>query len=522
MIALPERLREVWTEPPQRFSQRVFVENHLNQTQRLHPLWQEQAELMAALATVLRILVVKPRQMGASTIVQAFLFAKTYRSPHARKVLQIVHEEDAQKRFHKMLSVMIEGLPPEMRWGTERNSVSETIFSHNGAAFRRVVAGARGQGRSWTYNDIHSTEMAHYPTGSSSVRGTADSDVFASAQSTLHDPTGHVIVESTGNGPRGKFFAMASNAMRDPAWRFVFIPWTAIDRYEMEPWAGFELTTEEEALSKKHDISRRKMAWRRWKLTTGDYTPTQFRKEYPLHPLDPFSFDVSGWFDQEQLGEYMHLLTPAELNDRRELRIFEPPVAGETYYIGMDCAGGTGRDESVIVVLRSDLWQVAHWSSSRTDVPTQALRLAELAKLYNNALCLVETNNMGLEVLERARMYALRLWTDEEGGDWYSTGGRSSTKRKLMVFAREILDAGHALPKEPETIRQLQNIVEKPNGKIEARMRDEHDDRGIALCLAIYCAQRWWRPTTKLDAEKERLKRQLAWRRQQHPLRRAA
>ncbi|WP_196302654.1 hypothetical protein, partial [Streptococcus pneumoniae] len=72
---------------------------------------------------------------------------------------------------------------------------------------------------------------------------------------------------------------------------------------------------------------------------------------------------------------------------------------------------------------------------------------------------------------------------------------------------REVLDDQRTRPKDVTTILQLQNIVEKALGKIEARGY-EHDDRAISYCLALWCARRYSLRAEKLDPMKERAENQ--------------
>ena len=79
------------------------------------------------------------------------------------------------------------------------------------------------------------------------------------------------------------------------------------------------------------------------------------------------------------------------------------------------------------------------------------------------------------------------LWKDDNGNDFYSSGGRAGeSKRELYVDARELVREGIAEFNDPETVRELLTIVEKVNGRIEAQ-GDGHDDLADATVLAWRC-----------------------------------
>jgi hypothetical protein len=515
----PATLREWWHEPPEVFAQRLTIENTTNDLQAMSPLFVEQVAYVEALARSKRIIAIKPRQVGFTTAATLFFFAKTYRAANRRLVLQTVHDDDARDRVRRMVEVAYEELPRELRFGVKHNS-RRTEFPHNRAGFRRVIAGRKGQGRAFTFTDYHATEMAFYPARSSALAGAdqdADADLFSSIQAAMHDPTGHIVVESTGNGPRGLFHRLVQQAAngKHPGMEFVFLPWTVSPRYrfdgldgrpslaEVYP-TGFEPNDAEVELARKYGLTSEQLGWRRWKLEVQGYTEVRFRREYPLTWMDPFILDESAWFSQVRLDE-MAALTRLDRLFTQDfgVQVFVPPEPGRRYFIGADTSGGVRRDEFVLHVLRDDLEHCATFASSELKEDGQALMLARVASMFNDALVLVEANNFGAAVIELCRGLGVNLWRTRDGDFWYSTGrGSGDRKRQMMLHARKMIDGEMTRAKDPQTILQLQVVVEKPNGRIEAR-GDGHDDRAIAFCLALLCAERYTTPT-EYDPEEAR------------------
>ena len=495
-----KHLRKVWQdEDPRPFMRALYLLNTRNRPQVASPLWPEQDELVDAVINNQNVLTVKPRQVGFTTILCLLFFARAYRSPDAHKVLQVAHDPKAIRKLTKVVRTAYDYLPPELQFGLKVDSREQTEFAHNRAGFDRILAGAKGQARGDTYNDAHFTEMAFYA-ASTSARGKADqdsdADIFSSVQAAMHDPAGRTVVESTGDGPRGKFYDMVKVAMNDPEWRFIFIPWSRVDRYTSPVPRGFEPNDEERKLQRDHGLTLGQLAWRRKKMASRGMTPIRFRREYPLTWMDPFILQGAGWYDFDALN-FMAATIPPGRNDRGELRLYEPFEAGRRYFIGMDCCGGVGGDEACIKVLRDDLVVVAQWASRTTDTAGQALWLSRLGGMYGIPLTIVEANTYGAIVIEKVRaLGGVRLWTHPDTQKPFTaTGGRAGqTKREALVYSKELVDKAHVVENDLETMRQLQCIVEHSDGRIEKRYKDDYDDRADALYLALWAARGHWRP----------------------------
>ncbi len=491
-------------EPPEVFAQRLAIENLQNDVQSMSPLLYEQVEYLRVLATHRITVAIKPRQVGFTTAATLFFFAMLFRSPGARTLLQTVHDEDSYVRVRRMVEVAYAGLPRALRGGL-RSNARRTEFRHNHARFQRLIAGKRGQGRSGTYNDFMATEAAFYPQKSSALAGAdqaVDSDLFSSILAAMHDSTGRVLVESTGNGPEGFFprLVAAAASGRDPGVGFVFLPWTASPRHERDVPEGFELDDEEQRLAREHGVTLRQLAWRRYKFEVELYTTVRFRREYPLTLEEPFRLDDAAWFSQDALGLASTLALKETPTIEDGLIMFLPPEPGRKYFIGADTSGGVRKDEFVLQVLRDDLQHAATFASSNMKEPAQAMTASRVAGLYNGAMVLVEQNNFGHAVTEILQAMGVRLWRDNATGDFYFAN--RERKKQTMLLARRRIDEYHTRPADLATVLQLQTVVEKPNGRIEARTG--HDDRAIAYALAILCAERFTGYLERYDADAAR------------------
>jgi hypothetical protein len=520
-VSYSDDILRAWGDPRE-FITRLFVLNERNKKTPLNPLWEEQVEFLLALIAFRNVFAVKPRQVGFTTIATAFLLWKAYTSPDPRRVAQMTNDETNQKRLLLVLRTFIENMQPQIRCRLEPDSIDTTGFSHNGAAFDRLLAGAKGQGRGWSYNDVHATEMHKWAAGTSASRGQeedAASEAWASLLSTVHDPDAHTIVESTGDGPRGLHYRLWLTARTDPEWKLVFVPWSAVPRYRRKPSPNFELDDTERKLMKQHGLDLEQIAWRRWKIKTQGYSEMRFRREYPLTDAEPFSIDFLSWFDGEEINSQLGLVSPAAASADAQRQggwtFYEAPQRGRSYFAGGDTSGGVERDDAALTILRDDLVEVAHWSSSSASPDEQAHEFHRGAGMYD-ALLLVEANKYGTYVLRKLREKGgVKLWVDDKGRDFWSEGGKAGdSRRDAYVHARDVFAAGWTLIRTPETLRQMASIIERPKtGKIAPRTDHELDDRAMSWVLAQWCSRRYVSPSGTIDNEKARIQRLLKWRR---------
>lgn len=500
-----ERIREVFADG-RAFIAGLQIRDTRNRTRAIsREVWPEQWAWLDALLDPLAAYVIglKPRQVGYTTLTQAYLFWMAYTSAHPWRALSMAHEDKAQKRMRQMVATFYKKLPRELQFGIDVNNLDETSFSHNEAGLDRGVAGGRGQGRSYTYNAFHGTEMAFWPGGTAQAgaaddeSGDAASNAFSSITATLHDENKKIILESTGNGPQGPFFGLWNQACEPGSqWRRVFVPWTSVERYrdrltdEQKRELERDLDDDEKTLVSKLGLSLEQISWRRTKMRTENWTQLRFRREYPATDQDPFLVTMAGWYDADRVnGSLTRMPAAGDTNDPYVR--FLPYERHRRYYMGVDTAGGVRRDHAVIHVLRDDLAHAARWASNTADPVEQALWVDRIGLEYGTPLGLIEANKYGQIVINRVR--GIRLWKTPEGRDFWSTGDRAgASKLEALTYAREAVNKGWSEARCGHTLRQLLRIVQKPNGKIEGAGRS-HDDFAMAYALALYCARDGYR-----------------------------
>jgi hypothetical protein len=452
----------------------------------LHP---EQVEVMQAFGTHDQILILKPRQIGITTIVLALLYVDLTTCPDPISLLSITHEMGAMGRMNGMLRTFNDGVPRMVRPPLTKDNSRELEWAHNGAIARQVMAGGRGAARSHTHQMLHATEMGFWPKGSAASAGAdVDRTMWASANATLHEgPHRKVVVESTGDGPTGIFYELCKAAQTSSDWAFLFFPWSRFSAYELDVPKDWRPAREEEELAVEWGLSDRKLAWRRAKLITMGGDVRRFRKEYPLSWMDPFLLTDQMWFDIENLNRWAASLSASVA--KTGLTVFHPYEAGRNYYIGQDTSGGSGGDDAALQVLRDDLVQCARWRSNTTKPLAQAEMAAAVSIMYGRALVLCEANNHGKVVIEKMDALGVNLWKSH-GKDWYTQRGSSlNTKEWLFDHAAPLVDGNLVEFGCPVTVAQLMLMMQHADGSIGPATGADHDDLAMAFLLALWCAK---------------------------------
>lgn len=233
-----------------------------------------------------RVILLKGRQMGASTYISARYYHKSTHKT-GLKCFILAHLDDATsnlftlaKRYHKHSSLAL--LP-----STSNSSKRELVFDKLDSAYSLGTAGSGNVGRSDTIDLLHCSEAAFFKNPASIKTGVMQA---ASAAT-------EIIVESTANG---------FDAFFQPMWRAaqggiseyeaIFMPWWWMTEYAINVPDDFEMTKDEAemlALYINDGMTLQNVAWYRNKLNSdfgGDIT--LMRQEFPNTAHE--AFQVTG------------------------------------------------------------------------------------------------------------------------------------------------------------------------------------------------------------------------------------
>lgn len=418
----------------------------------------------------------KPRQIGDSTVGNAWNFSYGYRCLDPIRTLIMANDADATDSLFRCLKHFHDSLPTILKRPLKRSNRKEMEFADTGVIWRCLTAGGRGQGRAWTHQRLHADEVAFWPN---------DESVWASVTSTLHEgPHKQIFVTSTPNGPGGLYHRLVMQAMADPETCFRFFRWADHAAYRMKPPADWEPTQEEADLASLHGLDILQLYWRHQKIWGGQgIGQAQFRREYPLTVEEGFLEFAGSWFDVGYLNEVLSTLRPWS-DSEAELRVHEQPETGMTYAIGADPSWGTGGDWAVAQVVSHDARHVACFRTRSRTPEDFAFHVARLSMHYNKARVLPEGNpgGGGQVLVAKLREMGVPMWFDPQTGKvWKTTGG---SKGRMYSHLRQMVDSDAMTLMDFETVQELMHIRDS-EGSIEGQ-DGMHDDMADALALAVW------------------------------------
>lgn len=414
-------------------------------------LWEIVKEDLDAERPV-RVYVLKARQMGFSTLIEALGYWVTSMRPN-RNMLVAAHEDEAAAGLFGKSDVFHKSSPPDLRPPIRRANRNELYFANPdplgelGLESRIVVrtANNRNLGASMTLHFLHLSEFAKYEKVMQETKVT----MATVLQSVPRLPWTFVFLETTADG-----MGYAKDFWDDDnGYHKVFVSWVADESYtDPEPldedvldesddtkWGNEVLLREhiiaelkfwypeyaaDEAWLRRESLCR--LNWRRFMVQNqlgGDID--LFRQEYPATADEAFLTSGASVFDTRQIRDRIYGLhtrdergkvtglryPPTNFRFDREvqdfeaakygnLRVYEAPQEGATYVIGGDVAEGvsaTGTDSSVGQVFKlPQMVQVAVLQAEDLDPDDFAVALYHLGRIYKWAWIAVESNGPGL------------------------------------------------------------------------------------------------------------------------------
>jgi hypothetical protein len=244
-----------------------------------------------------RALILKGRQQGCSTYVQARFFHKVV-TQRGKKAFILTHEGEATKNLFDMTKRYYDSLPEGLAPKPDASSAKELNFKTLNSGYSVGTAGNKAVGRSQTIQLMHASEAAYYPHAEEHAKGIL--------QAVSNEDGTEIIMESTANGIGNYFYNMWMAAISGQSdFQAIFVPWYWQPEYKANPKEGetVTLTDEEEALFNEHKddgLTKEHLYWRRRKLLefSNDFETglELFNVEYPMTALDAFRNPVADRF----------------------------------------------------------------------------------------------------------------------------------------------------------------------------------------------------------------------------------
>lgn len=451
----------------------------------------------------IRMIVLKARQEGVSTVVEAIIlwWTATHKNVNSKIVS---HDRESATNLYSMFQRYYDNSHPFFKPSTKFRTKNDLLFNNEqntGLNSNISISSAEntGTGRGLTIHWLHASEVAMWSNGAEILAGLL--------QTVPMSPNTAIFLESTANGV-GDFFYNTWVAAKEG--RSVFKPfffgWHMHTDYQIPTPKLDDYTQEELELIQNYDLTDEQIAWRRVKVMEFAGNEDKFSQEYPINEAEAFLVSGRPRFSIPRLQEMETSCKPAptyELVEKKgeistikvanaPLKIWEEPIGGVKYVIGCDVSD-VGTDFSVATVIRTDTsTTVARWRGS-IEPSEFGEELYLLATYYNKALLGVEINNHGLTVVQRLRdmrytnMYRRQKGIDERFETATSKlGWRTDRKTKPMMIndLAESIAKGVLKDYDLEFIREAFAYVVDDRGRTNAQ-EGRHDDTVISTAIAL-------------------------------------
>jgi hypothetical protein len=472
-----------------------------------------------------KVLILKARQMGFSTVCQAYLAWQAF-CFKGQSGLTVAHKEEPSGELFKKIEDGWERLPgwfqPKRRGKTtgKRLQLGPT---HNEALLYVDHAMNKDAGRSQTFQNAHLSEVAFWQDAA---------DVLTSMTPTL-ERAKVIFGESTANGMGNHFYELWKGAEHGEGsadwngWIAFFAPWFEMPEYRRERNALDQpLSADERAYAREFGLDEEQMLWRRSMIRTlGE---DKFNQEYPDTPLRAFLTSGSGFFTPKTLDYYRSKVAEPErkgefkVKDGRPkfiddpngpLWIWEPPQGEATYVVSADIASGGARDYTAVQVIKVGdvLEQVAAYRG-KCDPDEAATLIDRIARVYSPgrgidrrwALVAPERNVIGMttigklrDVLHYPRLYTHRHvdtvdYRESKEYGWLTT---PKARRNALEHLKELCREAAILIRCSRTFEEMETFIYTPptrDGGEEkpAAPRGGWDDMVMSLAIGAAVSER--------------------------------
>lgn len=459
-----------------------------------------------------RIIILKARQIGISTVIEAIVFVLAMFIQNLKAMI-IAHELDASEHLLTMTTHYWNSFKFRDLYTPKNESQKRLGWKEPNSAIRITTAKNVSTGRSQTIHVLHASEVAFWPEPDTLMTGLRQT--IPNVGMTI------IFLESTANG-LGDYFAETWDAAVEGENDYIplFFPWYKHPEYSasaarLDP-AAYPPPTDQELLAEEKNlkamgVSDDRLVWRRWAIKNlCENKVDTFHQEYPTTPEEAFLAAGVNVFPIGNLREVYQPLPGKKGRLTREsngrvrfqpdiygpLKIFKYPsddVDYGIYMLGGDPTRTTKGDPACVQILNRRTWeQVAIWRG-KIDPSSFAGILADIGLYYNNAMIIPEITGPGYAtigaLLQMDYPYIWKnQWADKAPGKVAENYGWETTqKRKQWAIGnllKAVLDKDIVIH-DSETFNEMRNYVTLTDGDYGPNSNDGHDDTVMALALSL-------------------------------------
>lgn len=520
-----------------------------------------QRRLLVSLETMrrnrqpIRLILLKARQWGGSTLVQ--LYMAWIQLVHRRSWHSVIcaHLKDAAANIRGMYTKLLAGYPAwlmpdgvEPRFRPYERMVNTSVI--DGVESRVTISSAETP-ESVRGSDAvmaHLSEVAFWP---ATRQKSPESLIRSVCGSVALLPLSLVVLESTANGTGNYFHRECERAKRGESDKlFVFVPWYEIEIYTapIDDATAFAASLDEYERSLwQRGATLEAIAW--YRLKRREYSDhADMMAEYPSDDVEAFNHSGDRVFDIRRVQElradcrkpdYVGEVCGDALSGREalqglhfvddatgRLQVWALPDADDTvadrYVAVVDIGGRSAKADYSVIVVFDRYWQmyggvpevVAQWRG-HIDHDLLAWKAAGIAAYYHNALLVIESNTLETEhtdgehteyILDTLSDAYTRLYARASAENIRSTAPsrwgfhmNRATKTLIINHQVQMLRERGYIERDELACYEHDVFERKPNGTFGA-MEGHHDDILITRCIGTYIC--YTEPLPRIIAER--------------------
>ncbi len=481
------------------------------------------AEQVAA-GKPIRLIVDKARRVTCSSWTEGLLFCHNIALPGSQSLI-VGHEYKTSKALFQVPKTFVEGVPFLNIRSVER----EMRFPFPGktdSLMQILTAGKDTSGRGFTLSGLHLSEVAHYISPDALVS-------LMPALSNHKDTIG--VIESTPNGKEGdgeQFYTMWMDAIENRSeYEPVFLTWTDDPACLADPELAKDAPRDDDEKELiKMGLNKSQLAWRRLRIASPECGGMVeiFNQEYPVTWQESFIASGMPAFEKEEMNwARKNIKKPIfqgfivkredgtmELRNHPKgtLRIWEKPIPGHYYYLGLDAARGEeGRDFSAIVGIDGTTGHQVFTYADYCIPETLGCFANSLGRHYNKAMVNGDlTGGYGsgsLHVMrDKLRYPNMYRWKGKDDKSQAGTAGKSlwmdiSSHIRSMMFEMLRIALREASATDGDfgitiydelLVNQIESCTRKESWRID--VRKGHDDILFGILIANIAMVQWAPP----------------------------
>lgn len=459
-----------------------------------------------------RLIILKARQLGMSTFVEALAYVMCFMIPRYRTLI-VTHEKEASENILAMAHLYWEKDPQRALYTPKSESRFELSWKETKSSIKVATAGQKGSagvGRSKTTHFQHLSEIAFWPD--------TDSAMLSLQQTLPETPLTVQVVESTANGMGNYFHSQWEAAVAGDIELFpLFYPWWKHPAYTAtvanKPiYKLTKLSAEEMLYRKALGVDDDHLLWRRWMIANKcGGSVLKFMQEYPATPEEAFMTSGKNIFD---LAKLRSIYKPEDgwtgtlerkgdnvefsQNPNGPLTVFATPDPNPErgkYLVSGDPTRSTYGDFAVgQVINRRTLEQVAVYRA-KVDPTTFGEELFKLGIYYNEALVNNESQGGGYATTATLVTMGYPNLAKQEKPDssrgqikgashgWVST---NKSKGLMIGWLEKLVNSGDLTIHCKHTFSEMKSYVVLPDGTFgPADENNGHDDCVTSLAIGV-------------------------------------